>query len=136
MQQARVVVAVSPGLRQRMRAIVPECELRFVETGDDLLRELDDERCDMLILGAHFDESSAVTALERVLARRETFPVVCVRGIHSRLGYRSIHALRMALDALGAREFIDLLLYPDDEAGNARVRALLERLMSRLMSRE
>ena len=133
MQQAlatvRVVVAVSPGLRRRMRAILPESELRFVETADDLLRELDDERCDMLIVGAHFDESSAVAALERVLARPETFPVVCVRGVHSRLGYRSMHALRLALDELGAREFIDLLEYRDDALGNARVRAMLERLL-------
>ena len=37
----------------------------------------------MLIVGLHFDESTAVAALERILARREALPVVCVRGADS-----------------------------------------------------
>lgn len=83
----------------------------------------------MLIIGLHFDESTAVTALQRVLARDETFPVVCVRGMPSRLGQGSLHALRVALEELGVHHFIDLLENPDDEAGNGRVRAMLERLL-------
>ena len=35
----------------------------------------------------------------------------------------------MALGELGAQNFIDLLEYPDDALGNARVRAMLERLL-------
>jgi hypothetical protein len=127
MQQPRVVAAVSPAARQRICNVVPDCELRFVENGDELVREIG--CCDMLIVGAHFDESTAVAAIERVLARRETFPVVCVRGVRSLFGQRSLHALRMALNELGAQNFIDLLDYPDDDAGNARVRAMLERLI-------
>jgi hypothetical protein len=107
--------------------VAPKCELRFVESRDELLHEI--EHCDMLILGAHFDESTAVAALERVVSRRERFPVVCVRGVRSRYGKRSLHALRMALNELGAADFIDLLEYPDDEPGNARVRAMLEHLL-------
>jgi hypothetical protein len=127
----RVVVAVSPQLRPRIRAILPDCELRFVESGPGLVHALDDERCDMLIVGAHFDESTAVAALERVLSRAEAFPVVCVHGRRSRLGQRSLQALRMALDELGAQNFIDLLQYPDDALGNSRVQAMLERLIDR-----
>lgn len=131
MEQARVVAAVSPALRQRMRVILPDCDLRFVADCDDLARELDHERCDMLIVGSHFDDSSAVAALERVRKRPESFPVVCVRGVRSRFGTRSLHALRMALSELGARNFIDLVDYPDDESGNARVRAMLEPFIPR-----
>lgn len=127
----RVVVAVSPEVQPRLRAILPDCELRFVESGPDLVRTLGDERCDMLIVGAHFDESTAVAALERVLSRPESFPVVCVRGRESRWGQRSLHALRVALDELGAQNFIDLLQYPDDVPGNARLQAMLERLIGR-----
>lgn len=72
----------------------------------------------------------AAAALERVRARDETFPVVCVRGLpFSRLGERTLEASRVALGELGARDFIDLLEYPDDALGNARVRAMLERLL-------
>jgi len=127
MAHSRLIAAVSSAARPRIRKVAPKCELRFVESGDELLREI--EHCDMLILGAHFDESTAVAALERVLARRDTLPVVCVRGTGSRYGQRSLHALRMALNELGAANFIDLLEYPDDESGNARVRALLEHLL-------
>src|SRR5919106_2309530 len=126
----RVVAAVGGSVQRRIRAILPECELHFVQTGAQLVRALDERQCDMLIIGMHFDESSAVAALERVLSRKATFPVVCVRGRpFTRLGQPAFDALRMALDALGAHNFIDLLQYPDDEAGNARIRTMLERLI-------
>ena len=125
----RVVVAVSPELRPRIRAILPACELRFVEVGAELLRALEEERCDMLILGVHFDESTAVAALQHVLSHGEMCPVVFVRGRRTIYGERSLRALRMALDELGAQNFIDLLAYPDDALGNARVQAMLERVI-------
>jgi hypothetical protein len=127
MAQVRLVAAVNPAVRRRIRKVAPKCELRFVENRDELLSEI--EHCDMLILGAHFEESTTVAALERVLARRDSLPVVCVRGVRSRYGQRSLHALRMALNELGAPNFIDLLDYPDDETGNAQVRALIEHLL-------
>jgi hypothetical protein len=117
----RVIVAVVVEARPRLRAILPGCELRFVDTEAELLRELAERRCDMLIVGAHFQESSAIAAIENVLAREETVPVVCIRGkpFAMALGKAALDALGMASRALGARNFIDLLEYPDDEAGNA-----------------
>lgn len=132
-QPPRVVVAASAEGHRRLRAILPSCDLRLVGTEAQLLRELAEKRCDMLIVGAHFQESSAIGAIERVLARDNTVPVVCIRGkpFAMPLGKAALAALGMASRALGARNFIDLLEYPDDEAGNARVRAMLEGLMSR-----
>ena len=125
-----VVAAVRRNVQRRIRAILPDCELRFVETGAELLRALDETSCDLLILGLHFDQSSAMQALQRVVARDETFPVVCVRGLpFSRLGHPALEASRLALAELGAHNFIDLLQYPDDALGNARVRAMLDRLL-------
>jgi hypothetical protein len=130
MAPPRIVAAVRRDVQRRIRAVLPECELRFVETGAQLVRALDEARCDMLIVGLHFDDSSAAAALQRVLAREETFPVVCVRGApFSHLGETTLEASRMALSELGAQNFIDLLEYPDDALGNARVRAMLERLL-------
>lgn len=67
MAQARLVAAVSAAVRQRIRNVVPSCQLRFVRNRDELLCEID--HCDMLILGAQFDESTAVAAFGRVMPR-------------------------------------------------------------------
>jgi len=127
----RVIVAVAPQSRQRIMAILRDWDLRFVDTEPELLRELAERRCDMLIVGAHFQQSNAIAAVERALARDETIPVVCIRGrrFATQLGRPTLDALGMASRALGARNFIDLLEYRDDALGNARVRALLERLL-------
>ena len=116
LQAPRVIVAVSPPSRQRIRAILPDWELRFVDSEAQLQRELAERRCDMLIVGAHFEQSNAIAAVERAAARKESIPVVAIRG-------------RPCTTPLGARNFIDLLEYRDDALGNARVRAMLERLL-------
>lgn len=128
----RVVAAVARSLQRRIRAILPDCEPRFVGTSAELLRALEQGSCDLLIVGLHFDQSSAMQALQRVLARDGAFPVVCVHGLpFSRLGHPALQASRLALSELGAHNFIDLLQYPDDALGNARVKAMLERLLPR-----
>lgn len=125
-----IVAAVSRDVQRRIRAILPECELRFVHTGSQLVRVLDEAHCAMMIVEMHFDESTAVAALKCALSRAKTFPVVCVRSVpFAKLGGPALDALRMALGEPGAQHFIDLLQYADGEIGNARVRSMLERLM-------
>jgi hypothetical protein len=129
---ARIVAAVTPDVQGRIRAILAGCELRFVDTGAQLAQALNEAPCDLVLVGLHFEESSALAALEQVFSREQDFPVVCVRGRpFRRLKERSLHGLRMALSELGVRNFIDLLQYPDDPAGNAHLAADLERLVSR-----
>ena len=126
----RVVAAVSRDIQTRIRAILSGWELRFVRSGTELMHALDELRCDMMIVEVHFDASAAAAALRCALSREEGFPVVCVRGVRfGESGHAALDALRMALGAVGAHEFIDLLKYPDDEPGNAGVRAMLERLV-------
>jgi hypothetical protein len=126
----RIVAAVGRDVQRRIRAILPECELRFAHTGSQLVRLLDEAPCDMMIVEMHFDASTAVAALKCARSRDETFPVVCVRSVpFAKLGWRALDALRMALGEPGAQHFIDLLQYADDAIGNARVRSMLERLM-------
>lgn len=125
----RVLAAVPREAEPRILSVLPQCNVRFVHTGEQLLRALDEGPCHMVIVGMQFDESTAVAALERIFARDETFPVVCVRGVRSRLGKPAVESARVALGELGAQNFIDLLEYPNDEAGNARVRSMLGALM-------
>jgi hypothetical protein len=129
----RVIAAVARDGQPRLRAILAADELRFVQTGSELVRALAEARCDLLIVEVHFDESTAVAALKCVLARGETFPVVCIREApFAKPGHAALDALRMALGAVVVQAFIDLLEYPDDAAGNARVRSMLEGLASGL----
>jgi hypothetical protein len=131
MSLPRVVVAVTGEVQPRIRAILPGCELRFVQNGSELVRALEEAQCTLMIVEVHFDDSSAVAALKCVLARGDTFPVVCVRDVSlAKPAHAALDALRMALGAVVAREFIDLVEHRDDEAGNACVRALLMRLLS------
>lgn len=126
----RIVAVVTPDLQPRLRAILAGCDVRFVRTGSDLVRALDETRCDMLIVEVHFDQSAAVAALMYVRARQDTFPVVCMRAVGLAETARAVlDALRIALGALVARQLIDLAEHRDDEASNARVRAMLEGLM-------
>ena len=125
----RVVAAVPREAEPRILSVLPQCNVRFVHTGEQLLRALDEGPCHMVIVGMQFDESTAVAALERIFARDETFPVVCVRSVHSRLGKPALDSARIALGELGAQHFIDLLEYPNDDAANARVRSMLGALM-------
>ena len=131
-QASRVIVAATAEAQPRLRAVLPECDLCFVDTEGQLRHALARGRCDLLIVGAHFQESSAVAVIEQVLSRDETIPVVCirVRPFATPLGQPALDALRIATRALGASNFIDLLEYPDDALGNARLRAMLERLLS------
>jgi hypothetical protein len=125
----RVVAAVTGDLQPRIRAIFPECDVRFVRSGTELVRVLDEARCEMMVVQVHFNESSAAAALMCVLAREESFPVVCVRDVpDAKPAYAALNALRMALGGIAARAFIDLVEHRDDEAGNAHVRSVLERL--------
>jgi hypothetical protein len=126
----RVVAVVTGDLQARIRSLFPECDLRFVRSGTDLVRALDEARCEMMVVQVHFNESSAAAALMCVLARAETFPVVCVRDeADAKPAYAALNALRIALGAIVARAFIDLVEHRDDEVGNARVRAMLQNLL-------
>lgn len=126
----RVVAAVTGDLQPRIRALFPECDLRFVRSGTDLVRALDEARCEMMVVQVHFNESSAAAALMCVLAREDRFPVVCVRDVpDGKPAYAALNALRIVLGSIVARTFIDLVEHRDDEAGNARVRAMLESLL-------
>ena len=57
--------------------------------------------------------------------------LVCVRAgpFCNPLGEATLAALQTAAEELGINGFVDLPEFPDDDAGNARVRAMFERLV-------
>lgn len=131
LKRRTVLVAVVPAVRRRIATVLGGHELFFVDSVAALQAAIAARSWNMLLLGSQFDESRPLASLEEVMAAKPPFPVVCVRGraLWPQLGDATAHAMRLASAALGAEHFVDLLAFPDDEEGNARVRAMLERLL-------
>ena len=127
----RALLAVSAAAHGRIARVLEDWDFESAENVGDLLLELEEGNRDLVIVGAHFDDSNAIAALREALSRPGRAPVVCVRGkpFSKGLGQATLDALRLAAEALGAEEFIDLDAFPDDPAGNARVRRMFERLL-------
>ena len=48
---ARVLAAVPREAEPRILSVLPQCDVRFVHTGEQLVRALDEGPCDMVIVG-------------------------------------------------------------------------------------
>ena len=127
---ARVLVAVGERSRPRLHAILGGwCDTVYAQRLRDIPPLLHGG-FDLVVIGAHFDFSRGIETLCAVLDHRPACPVACVRASpFDALGPASFDAYGMACIELGATDVLDLLEFPDDDAGNARVRALFERLM-------
>ncbi len=132
MPAPRVVAAVTASLHARILAILPGCELCFVHSGSELVRALDAAPCDLMLVEVHYDEAAAAAALRFACSREETFAVVCVRDVpFAKPAHAVLCALRVALGRVATSGFVELSEHADDSAGNARLAAVLERLMTR-----
>jgi hypothetical protein len=125
----RVLVAVIGPAKARMSAILAGHHVVWADTLDDVINALEHPLFDIAVVGAQFDDSRALDALSYAVMRLDRGAVVCVRTVpFAQLGPSTFDALRAACNELGVQCVLDLLEFPDDEAGNARVRTMLERL--------
>jgi chemotaxis response regulator CheB len=129
---ARVLAAVSEEARDRIAAILDGWEIAFAKDRKHALALLESERFDLMIVGAHFDASTALQLLQEVMRRKIACPVVCVRAVSfdSGLGQGAFEAFNAACEELGAHEVMDLLAFPEGPEGNGRIRRMLERLIA------
>ncbi|MFN2645810.1 MAG: hypothetical protein ABR570_12515 [Burkholderiales bacterium] len=125
-----MLVAIARDNRERLAAVLEGWQVQFVASAEELDRALAKGAYDLVVVGAHFDESHAIDAL-KVAVRAQRAPVVCmcVGRFSSSLGGGTVQALSLATEALGAEYFLDLDAFGDDAAAHARVRSLLERLI-------
>jgi DNA-binding response OmpR family regulator len=124
----RILVADVPQMDGRYAAALAGWEIVFVRTMSEARHALAAERYDLVVIGVYFDDSQMFDLL-RAIRSGETHtkvPIVCVRG---RPGFTAItsRTLEMTVKALGGDEFVDLLHFGDDDAGNAVLRATVER---------
>jgi len=128
----RILVAVAGAARERLERILAGHDLTFAATLKELCAAWQPERFDAVLVGTHFDESTAFDALREVLAGERAPPVICVHALpfgHG-LGESTMHAFRAACYELGVRLVLDLLEYRENPAGDRKARRILERTVN------
>jgi hypothetical protein len=129
--KTKILTAVTPDLVNRFQRILGQHELTFVSDTSEALRELG-EHFGMVILGVHFDESQMFTLLGdiRSHSKYRKIPVLCVLGVRGRaITEIAIEGLDHAVKGMRANGFLDLNHFDDDEAGNARIRRIVDYLI-------
>jgi DNA-binding NtrC family response regulator len=129
MAAQRILVAAHPAGVSRLKKVLEGHDLIVVNTLGEARQALKGQRFCCMVLGIQFDESRMLKLLEHVRSEeRVATPVVCVIGMRGRLSDAAIHAFDKAARALGAREVLDMIDFPDDERGNDRLRGIIDRL--------
>jgi|SRR5687767_9609428 len=126
----RILVADVPQMDGRYSAALAGWQVAFARTMSQAHAALDGARYDLVAIGVYFDDSRMFDLVRAVRSDEEhgEVPIVCVRG---RPGFTAIttRTLEVTLKALAADEFLDLLHFGDDEAGNAALRAAVDRYL-------
>jgi hypothetical protein len=132
--QGRLLLAVSARTLTRLQAVLAGCDVVWARTVGEVRAALGSGRFDLAIVGSHFDESHTFDIVRLVRERDANTCIVCVRArpFPPALGASTMKAFQVAAGVLGAAAVLDLLDYPDDDAGNRTVRELLERQMHHL----
>jgi hypothetical protein len=124
-------MAVSARAESRMTRVLSGWELARPASVHEFVHELRCSSFDLVVVGTHFDGSRALEAVRAARFQAPQVPLACICAVPLQgLGEASLAAFRTAAEEMGADCFVDVLQFPDDAEGNARVRALLERLTS------
>jgi len=126
----RILVADVPQMDARYSAAFAGWEVAFARTMVEARQALDAGPCAVVVTGVYFDDSRMFD-LVRALRSDEVHskvPIVCVRG---RQGFTAVttRTLEMTVRSLAANDFLDLVQFGDDEAGNAALRAAVQRFV-------
>ena len=128
----KILVADVPQMDGRYTAAAAAAgwEVAFVRTVAEACSALAGARYDAVAVGVHFDDSRMFDLVRAIRSdeARAKVPIVCVRGSAGVTAVAS-RTLAMTLKALAADDFVDLVHYADDAAGEAALRAALERLL-------
>jgi CheY-like chemotaxis protein len=130
--RTKILVAVLHDNRERLTRVLEGHELVFVDNGDDARELLEHDVYGLVLLGVHFDESQMFSVLGDIRSRAKyrKVPILCVLGSWGRmLSEVAVEGLDHAVKAMMANGFLNLLHFPDDEQGNARIRRIADYLI-------
>jgi DNA-binding response OmpR family regulator len=126
----KILVADVPQMDGRYSAALAGWEVAFVRTMSQARHALATSRYDLVAIGVYFDDSQMFDLVRAIRSGRThgEVPIICVRA---RPGFTAVttRTLEVTLTALGADQFIDLLHFGDEAAGNSALRAAVERLI-------
>jgi len=130
--QGHVLLAVSAQTRRRLLPAFAGHGLAWAQTVGEARAALSAQRFDLAVVGSHFDESHTFEIVRDLRRADPELRIVCVRSkpFPGALGRWTMNAFRSACEAEGVHAVVDLLDYPDDDAGNRAIGALFERLSS------
>jgi CheY-like chemotaxis protein len=125
----KILLAVAA--TDRLQRILQGHELTVPANLDEAKVELQKREFDMVVLGVHFDESRMFELLRlvRTYPANQLTPVVCMLTAPSRLSDVAIEGIDHAVKAMLANAFLNLNRFPDNEAGNGRVRRIIDYLI-------
>jgi hypothetical protein len=117
--------------RERLGRILAGHILTCPKSIDEAKRELEEREYALVVLGVHFDESRMFELLRQVrtFPKNALTPVVCVVAGPSVLSDVAIEGLDHAVKAMLANAFLNLQKFPDNDAGNGRVRRIIDYLI-------
>ncbi len=125
------MLAVAPAGVERFLRVLSGHDVMVVGTLSEALRNLEEEKFGMVIIGVHFDESQMFELLHHVRLNRHepAVPTVCVHGESGTLSNLVLQGLDHAVKAMMGNAFLDLRKMPDDKNGNARLRRIIDYLI-------
>jgi len=128
MSEGRILVATARAGACRLQRVLVDCELVLVSVVEEAKQALAQQRFAGIILGVQFDESRMLELLKylRSDGRHASIPVVCIIGIRGQLSGAALAAFDRTCRTLGAKAVLDIADFSDDDAGNRRLRRLIE----------
>jgi hypothetical protein len=122
-----VLVATIPAAAERLSRLLLGhrlvCPVDLAEAQAALSRE----RFALALMGVHFDESRMfdLVSSARASVLNRDVPIICVLGVRRKMSKLTVHLLQETISGMSGCQFLNLTVIADDEAGNARVRAML-----------
>ena len=129
LRKKHILVAASEC--SRLKRILAGHVLTLADDCKEAERELQEREYALVVLDVLFDESRMFDLLRlvRTFKINSLTPVVCVLSGPSNLSPVAIEGLDHAVKAMLANAFLNLNKFPDDAAGNARVRRIVDYLI-------
>ena len=128
-----ILVAAGPEVEERLQRVLTGHDLVIVRTLREATDLLQRQEFGMVIADVHFEESQMFELLHHVRINRRdaAVPIVCILGgrRERRMSKVMVEGVNYAVKAMTANAFLDFAKMPDDDAGNGRLRKIIDYLV-------